>query len=83
MVSTSEWVLVAGLIGAARRSVLTAIGLGGWIVFVVLRAAAQGYADAAFWKALAPATPAIALLLTALWFLIPRLRPAPSRYGAR
>ena len=82
-ITFGEWALLAGLVGAARRSVLIAIGLGGWIAFVILRAAAQGYADAAFWKALAPATPAIALLLTALWFLVPRLRPAPSPYGAR
>lgn len=84
-ITFGEWALLAGLIGAARRSVLTAVGLGGWIVFVVLRAAAQGYADAAFWKALTPATPAIALLLSALWFLIPRLRPAraPSHYEVR
>jgi hypothetical protein len=82
-ITFGEWALLAGLIGAARRSALMAVGLGGWVVFVVLRAAAQGYADAAFWKALAPATPAVALLLTALWFLVPRLRPTPSPSQAR
>ena len=81
-ITFAEWALVAGLIGAGRRSGLVALGLGGWVVFFLLRAAAQGYADAAFWKGLAPATPAIALLLSALLCLVPRLRPAPSSYRA-
>jgi hypothetical protein len=75
-ITFAEWALVAGILGVARRSGLFAVGLGGWIVFVLLRASAKGYADAAFWKGLAPATPALALLLSALWFLVPRLRTA-------
>ncbi|MCW2963340.1 MAG: hypothetical protein JWO17_592 [Actinomycetia bacterium] len=81
-ITFAEWALVAGILGVARRSGLFAVGLGGWIAFVLLRAAAQGYADAAFWKGLAPATPALALLLSAVWFLVPRLRPAPLPYRA-
>jgi hypothetical protein len=81
-ITFAEWALLAGILGVARRSGLFAVGLGGWIAFVLLRAAAQGYADAAFWKGLAPAMPALALLLSALWFLVPRLRPAPVPHRA-
>jgi hypothetical protein len=75
-----EWAFVAGTIGAATRSVGRAIGLAGWVVFVVLHAAHGGYgAHAEFWRSLAPATPAIAALLSSLALLVPRLRPAPTR----
>jgi hypothetical protein len=75
-----EWAFVAGTIGAATRSVGRAIALAGWLLFVVLHAAHGGYgAHAEFWRSLAPATPAIAVLLSSLALLVPRLRPAPIR----
>jgi hypothetical protein len=74
-----EWLVVAGVIGAARRSPLLAIGLAGWLIATVLHAADRGYEAAAFWQSLSAAMPAIAVLLTSLALLVPRLRPAPAR----
>lgn len=72
-----EWVAVAGVIGAATRSARLAAALAGWLVFVVLHAAHGGYGDhAEFWSSLAPATPALALTISSLALLVPRLRPA-------
>lgn len=73
-----EWLVVAGVLGAARRSAWLAVGLGGWLVATALHAAHQGYANAAFWQSLAAAMPAIAVLLSAIGLLVPRLRPAPA-----
>jgi hypothetical protein len=78
-VALSEWLLVAGAIGVARRSVLTAVGIAGWFVFFALRAASEGYDAGAFWAALAPALPAAALLVTSIGLLVPPLRrPRPQ-----
>jgi hypothetical protein len=74
-----EWFVLAGVFGAARRSPLISIGLAGWLTAAVLHAADRGYDGAAFWQSLAPAAPAIALLLTSLVLLVPRLRPAAAR----
>lgn len=80
-----EWLVVAGVAGALRRSVLVATGFAGWLVFFVLRAAHQPFAGGHFWQALAPAAPAAALLAAAIASLAPRLRPASraSRAEAR
>lgn len=78
-----EWLPVAGVVGAARRSPLVATGLGGWLVFFVLRAAHHPVADGAFWRALAPALPAAAVLLASVWLLVPRLRRAAGPHPTR
>jgi hypothetical protein len=82
-VTFGGWVYVAGVTGIARRSPLLAAGVGGWVLAAVLYAAHDGYAGALFWAELAPATPGIALLLSALALLVPRLRAAPSPDPAR
>jgi hypothetical protein len=73
-----EWVLAAGFLGALRRSPWIAIGLGGWLALVVLRAAHRPFDDGAFWSSLAPAAPAAALLTASIWLLVPRLRRSPA-----
>ncbi len=80
-VALAEWLPVAGAIGVARRSLLTAIGVAGWLLFFLLRAAGQDYNSGAFWAALAPALPAAALLVTSIGLLVPplrRVRPQPA-----
>jgi hypothetical protein len=71
------WIVVAGLLGLALSRSWLALGAGGWIVAVLLRAADGGYGHhGEFWRALSPAAPEIGLLVTALALLIPRLRRA-------
>jgi hypothetical protein len=77
------WLVLAGMVGVARRSRVLAVAVGGWLVFFVLRGAPSGYAAGAFWRSLAPALPALALLLRSLWLLVPRLRPDPAASPAR
>ncbi len=82
-VAFGEWVFVAGVVGVAIRRPLAALGLGGWTAAAIVGAAHAGYgADGEFWRALAPATPALAVLLTSIALLLPRLRwtrrPAPA-----
>jgi hypothetical protein len=69
-----EWLVVAGLIGTARRSVWLAIALGGWLVAAVLHGADGGYESAAFWRSLSVAAPAASLVLSSLCLLVPPLR---------
>jgi hypothetical protein len=73
-----EWLPIAGAIGAARQSWLRALALAGWLAFAVGHAGRQGYDGAAFWQSLSIATPAIAVLLSSLVLLVPRLRPQPA-----
>jgi hypothetical protein len=76
-----EWFVVAGLLGAARRSVWLAIALFGWLVAAILHGSHGGYDNAAFWRSLSVAAPAAALLLSSLVLLVPPLRrprTAPS-----
>jgi hypothetical protein len=70
-----EWFVLAGLIGAARRSIWLAAALGGWLAAAVLHAAHLGYDHSAFWRSLSVAAPASALLLSSLALLVPPLRP--------
>ena len=72
------WLVVAGVVGVARRSPLLAVTLAGWLGFFVLRAARTGYADGAFWHGIVPAMPAAALVLTSLGLLWPTPRPEPT-----
>jgi hypothetical protein len=69
-----EWLIVAGLIGAARRSAWLAIALFGWLAAAVLHGAHAGYENAALWRSLSVATGAAALLLSSLVLLVPPLR---------
>ena len=73
-----EWLPIAGAIGAARHVV--APGAGARRLARVRRRARgrQGYDGAAFWQSLSIATPAIAVLLSSLALLVPRLRPLPA-----
>jgi hypothetical protein len=82
-IAAAEWFLIAGVLGTAWRSWRFGIGFAGVVVFWLLRAAHAGYDDAAFWRELAPATTAAALLLSAPVLLLPRLRLAPSPTRAR
>ena len=76
-----EWLALAGVLGAAMRSRARAAGLAGWLALALGLAARRGYDAGAFWQSLALAAPAIAVLLSSLWLLMPplRLAPAPSR----
>jgi hypothetical protein len=71
-----EWLVVASVIGAARRSPWLAIALAGTLSFFVLRGAHGGYDS--FWRSLAPVMPLAAVLLTSLSLLVPRLRPVAA-----
>jgi hypothetical protein len=73
-----EWLIVASVIGAARRSPWLAVALAGTLSFFVLRGAHGGYDGGAFWRSLAPVMPVAAVLLSSLSLLVPRLRPAPT-----
>ena len=78
-----EWLALAGVVGAALRSPSRAAGLAGWLALAVGLAARRGYEDAAFWQTLSLAAPAIAVLLSSLWLLVPPLRLAPAPTSAR
>lgn len=69
-----EWFVLAGLLGAARRSIWLALALFGWLVAAILHGAHGGYDNAAFWRSLSVAAPAAALLLSSLVLLVPPLR---------
>lgn len=76
-----EWLVVAGLIGTARRSWRAFALVGGWLVPLVLVKTGYAYAsieDASLLRLLMPAFPAFVLLIAALIFLVPRRgRPGP------
>lgn len=77
-----EWVLLAGLLGALLRAPLVGLAVGGWLLAAILWGAHRGYTDAVFWRSLAVAVPAGALVLSSLALLAPRLRPAGRRAPA-
>lgn len=83
-VAFGEWVFVAAVVGVALRRPLLALGIGGWAATVIVGAADAGYGgDGEFWRALAPAAPALAVLLTSIWLLLPRIRPLHRRLPSR
>jgi hypothetical protein len=83
-IAFGEWAFVAGMVGVAVRRPLLALGIGGWAATVILGAAHAGYGgDGEFWRALAPAAPAIAVLLSSIWLLLPRVRPLRRRLTSR
>lgn len=78
-IAFAEWAFVAAVVGVAVRRPLLALGLGGWAAAVVVGASHAGYGgNGEFWRALAPAAPALAVLLTSIALLLPRLRRAPQ-----
>jgi hypothetical protein len=81
-VTFAAWLVVAGLLGVARRSWSLALGLTGWLAIFVLRAGQRPFAGGAFWEALAPIAPAAALLFVAIALLVPRLRARQPRPAA-
>jgi hypothetical protein len=74
-----EWLVVAGVIGLARRDPWRAAAAGGWVVAVTLHAAHRGYDNGAFWESLSAAGPTLAVLLSALGLLVPPLRARQAR----
>jgi hypothetical protein len=74
-----EWLLLAGILAALLRAPLLGLAVGGWLSAAILWGAHRGYGDAVFWRSLAVALPAGAVLLSSLALLAPRLRPAGSR----
>lgn len=74
---------VAAVVGVGRRSPWLAAALGGWLAFLVLRGLHRDYGSGGFWLSIAGAAPAIAVLLSSLVYLVPRLRPAPQADPAR
>jgi hypothetical protein len=81
-VALSEWLVVATIAAVVLRRPLLGAALGCVAVAAILRAAHQPFGDAGFWRALAPVVPVGAVLVSALWLLVPRLRPAESRRTA-
>jgi hypothetical protein len=74
-ISMLEWLLVAGILGALLRAPRLAVGVGGWLIAVILWAAHRGYDGAMFWESLAAAAPAAAVLISSVALLVPTLRP--------
>lgn len=73
-VAFAEWLPVAGCAGLVRRSWLRAAGLAGWVGAVLLHAVHESFDTGAFWRALVPALPAIAVAAAGIGLLIPRFR---------
>jgi hypothetical protein len=70
-----EWIVVAGLIGLARRSVTMLLVVGGWFAAFVLTKgtyAQAGIEDASLFRIMMPSYPAFVLLIASLVFLFPR-----------
>ena len=74
-----EWLLLAGIVAALLRAPLLGLAVGGWLFAAVFWGAHRGYGDAVFWRSLAVALPAGAVVLSSLALLAPRLRAAGSR----
>jgi hypothetical protein len=72
-------------LGIGLRSPWVAAALGGWLAFFVLRAVHHPYYDSngGFWSALAAAMPAIAVLISGLVLLVPRLWPKQAADPSR
>ena len=81
-VALAEWLLVATIVAVILRRPPLGIALGCLALAVVLRAAHQPLDDEGFWRALGPLAPAGGVLVSSLWLLVPRLRPAAARQAA-
>lgn len=74
-----EWLVIAGLIGLARRSLTALLVVGGWFAAFVVTKATYQYAsvdDASVFRVMMPAYPAFILMLASLVFLFPGRRRA-------
>ena len=79
-----QWIPIAGIVAVARRSMLGAVLLGGWLAaYVVVRAAQTGIGveDGELFGALLPALPAYALLAASLPLLEYRHLPPGSGHS--
>jgi hypothetical protein len=81
-----EWLVLAGIVGLARRSWPACCFAGGWfmVFFIIKGSSPQGnLEDASLLRMLIPAIPAFVLLMAALPFLLPgipqRAKPTPIR----
>ncbi len=79
----TEWAVVAGVIGIARRSVPGAVLIGGWLASYLFFKGGSGadFYGGTFFRSMAPAFPAAFLLVTALPLLVPILGGRLARYG--
>lgn len=69
-----EWLVIAGLIGLARRSLTAALVVGGWFAAFIVTKATYGQAsvdDASAFRVMMPSYPAFILLLASLVYLFP------------
>ena len=77
-----EWLVIAGLLGLARRSVAALLVVGGWFAaFVVTKGTYQHASvdDASLFRIMMPSYPAFVLMLASLVFLFPhRWRKSPE-----
>jgi hypothetical protein len=72
-----EWLVIAGLIGVARRSMTAFLLIGGWFAaFVVTKAtfAQAGIDGGSVFRIMMPSFPAFVLMLASLVYLVPRGR---------
>jgi hypothetical protein len=69
-----EWLVIAGVIALARRSITAALVIGGWFFAFVIVKGAYGQAsieDGSFFRVMMPSYPAFLLLIAALPLLLP------------
>ena len=69
-----EWLVLAGLVGLARRSIASVLLVGGWFAAFVVTKGTYGYAsinDASVFRIMMPAFPAFVLLVASLVYLWP------------
>jgi hypothetical protein len=88
-----EWLVLAGLVGLARRSIGAALLVGGWFAgFVIVKGTYGGASvtDGSLFRVMMPAFPAFVLLLASLPLLVPGMprrlkqpRPAFTRPSGR
>jgi hypothetical protein len=78
-VTLAEWLVVAGVVGILLRAPAIGAMVGGGLVAAIAWGAHRGYDGAGFWRSLAVAAPAVAVTLSSLGLLVPRLRPDRSR----
>ena len=80
-----EWLVLAGLIGLARRSLTAVLLVGGWFAaFVVVKGtyANASINDASVFRIMMPSFPAFVLLLASLVYLLPRTMACDDRRAA-
>jgi hypothetical protein len=81
-VALPEWVLAASIVALVLRRPYLGAAVGCLAIAAVLRAAQQPLDDQGFWRELGVLAPLGAVLLSGLWLLVPRLRPARARTAA-